>query len=72
MINTTYIIVPVEDVINEMIEESLNESNTLRYSLDGSKVIIKYNSKFPNSAKGYTKYTHDQIILELQKPEWTE
>lgn len=72
MIDTTYVIVPTEELTDTMISYSINESEYIRYSLDNSKAILKYSSKFPDVAKGYVKYSHKEILIELTKSEWLE
>jgi hypothetical protein len=67
-----YCIVDTVDVIDNMIDESLEKKETLRYSLDGSKVILKFTTKFPNTMAGYTKYTHDEILEILKGIEWVD
>ena len=70
MINTTYVIVPTDEITDSMYDSSLND--VIRYSLDQSKAILKFNTPFPDVAKGYKKYSHEEILEELQGSEWTE
>lgn len=67
---TIYCIIPVEDITNEMIDEAINSSDTLRYSLDGALAILKFDTPFPNSAKGHQKYSLEDILGVLQSEDW--
>ena len=67
-----YVIINTEDITDSMIEASLNDSDTLRYTADGSRAILKFNTKFPDVMKSYKKHTHDEILIQLRKPEWNQ
>ena len=43
----------------------------LRYSLDGSKALVKYNADQPSFLNGKTTYTLSEIKVEIAKSEWT-
>jgi hypothetical protein len=73
---------PNENVVHAL-NVSIGANETQRYSLDGSKIIIKttqslidkeiskgssLNKIFPNVLT--TDCTHEEILLEVQKPEW--
>jgi len=66
----TYIIINKEDITDSMINASLNNSNALRFTADGSRTILKFNTKFPDIMKGYIKYTYNEILTQIAKPEW--
>ena len=72
MIETTYVIIPVDEIIDIMVDTSLNNNDSIRYSIDGSLAILKFTTKFPGVMQGYKKYTHIEILNELIKPEWNE
>ena len=42
---------------------------TLRYSLDGSKTIIKFIGDVPSFLEGSTIYTHSEIIEIINNPD---
>ena len=44
----------------------------LRYSLDGTKAVVKYNGEQPDFLDGKTAYTHGEILVEMAKSDWTE
>ena len=45
--------------------------NTLRYSLDGTKTVVKYEGTQPSFLSGKTEYTHSEILAILAGDEWT-
>jgi hypothetical protein len=42
----------------------------LRYSIDGSKALVKYSGEQPSFLNGKTTYTHDEIKVEMASSEW--
>ena len=47
--------------------------NTLRYSLDGSKTFVKFDSDTtPSFLEGKTQYSHSEILTILATDEWTD
>ena len=46
-------------------------ADKLRYSLDGSKFIVKYEDGQPSFLWGKTEYTHEEILEVLATDEWT-
>lgn len=61
----TYVVIDVDSIIQDMIEESIGNENSFRKSLDGTKAILKFNTKYPNTMKGYRKYNHKEILQFL-------
>jgi len=45
--------------------------NTLRYSLDRTKTVVKYEGTQPSFLSGKIEYTHSEILATLSGPEWT-
>ena len=71
--NRKWIIINVSDIIDEMIENSIETSiDTLRKSIDGSKAILKWNGNTPSCFDGITTYSHSEILDELAKSTWNE
>ena len=75
----TYVILNKTDIVNSdgdaLIDFSklLNRNNDmLRYSLDGTKAVVKYNGEQPDFLDGKTAYTHGEILVEMAKSDWTE
>ena len=73
MSETTYIILEDTEVssinFNEIIEDSLD---TLRYSVDGDKTIVKFKGTTPDFLAGKTKYTHKEILIIVGTSEWNK
>lgn len=64
-IETTYIVIDVDLITNDMINESIGNETSFRKSLDDTKAILKFNVRHPNSMAGYVKYTHTEILTFL-------
>ena len=47
-------------------------ADTLRYSLDGSKFLLKFEGDTPSFLIGEPQYDHAEIINVLGGPEWTD
>ena len=43
-----------------------------RKSLDGSKILARFEGDTPSFLEGKTQYTHSEILTELATPEWTD
>lgn len=62
------------DVTNAMWNGSMSKQETARYSLDGTRVIIKYNAG--SIDRRYTEnrlgdaYTHEEILSIVSGPLW--
>jgi hypothetical protein len=54
---------------NQVLETSID---SLRYSVDGSKFLLKYEGDTPSFLEGKTQYTHSEILAELATDEWTD
>ena len=72
----TYVIIDTTEITDEnsVIDFSKlinRNSNMLRYSLDRSKALVKYNGEQPSFLSGKTTYTHAEINVELAKETWT-
>ena len=71
----TYVIIDTTEITDEnsVIDFSklMNRNAAmLRYSVDGSKALVKYNGEQPSFLIGKTIYTHDEIKVEMAKSEW--
>ena len=72
----TYVILDASDLSSvdfSLINET--SSRTLRYNLDGTKFIVKYDTDVaPAFLAGKTSYTHAQIVAHLADTlnGWTE
>lgn len=68
----SYVIINEIDITDVIILESLNTAHSYRKSLDGTKAILKFVTAHPTCMVGRQKYTHAEILVELEGPEWTE
>lgn len=69
-IQTRYVIISINDVIDNMIEEAINTASSYRRNTGGTKAILKFRTQHPNTMAGKVKFNHDQIITELEAEEW--
>ena len=68
----TYVILDASEVGNVDFDQVMQSSaDKLRYSLDGSKFVVKYEGTQPFFLLGKTEYTHAEILPIMQSPEWT-
>ena len=73
MNNRTYVILDASEVGNVDFDQVIQTSaDKLRYSLDGSKFVVKFEGDAPSFLEGKTQYTHSEILAELATPEWTD
>ena len=68
----TYCIINSNEVssvnFNQVLETS---ADTLRYSVDRSKALLKFEGDTPSFLEGKTEYTHSEILAILATDEWT-
>ena len=68
----TYCIIDSSEVSLIDFDEVLQTSvNSLKYSLDGTKVVVKYEGTQPSFLEGKTEYSHSEILTILATSEWT-
>lgn len=68
----TYCIINSDEVVNVNFDQVQETSaNTLRYSVDGTLTILKYEGDQPSFLSGKTEYTHSEILAILATDEWT-
>ena len=69
----TYCIINSSEVSGVDFDQVLQTSaDTLRYSVDGSKALLKYEGTQPFFLLGKTEYTHEEILPIMQSAEWTD
>jgi len=68
----SYVIVPLVDLTDTMINQSSNGVNTMRHSLDNTKVMLMFASKHPDIMAGYRKYTLQEIAEVMEEDTWSE
>ena len=68
----THAIIDASEVSSVDFDQVLEtSSDTLRYSLDGTKTFVKYEGTQPFFLLGKTEYTHEEILNILSGPDWT-
>ena len=68
-----YVIINANEVSNVDFSKVLQTSaNTLRYSLDKSKALLKYKGNQPSFLNGKTEYDYEDIMNILNSAEWHE
>jgi hypothetical protein len=69
----TYCIINSDEVESVDFNQVLQTSaGTLRYSVDGSKALLKYEGTQPPFLSGKTEHSHAEILAILAGNEWTE
>jgi len=68
----TYCIINSSEVVNVDFDQVFETSaDTLRYSVDGSQALLKYEGTQPSFLEGKTIYSHSEILAILATDEWT-
>jgi hypothetical protein len=70
--NRHWCIIPTLDKDNIDFSQVIENETTLRYSLDGTKFIVKYDGEQPSTLTGYTEYSHSEILTILAGSDWTD
>jgi hypothetical protein len=72
MNNINYVIIDSSEVGNVDFDQVMQTSaDKLRYSVDGSKALLKYEGDQPSFLSGKQEYTHEEILSILSGDEWT-
>ena len=67
-----YVIINASEVSSINFNEVLQTSaNTLRYSLDNSKALVKFEGNTPSFLSGKTQYTQEEILRIVQTDDWS-
>jgi hypothetical protein len=67
-----YVIINASEVSSINFNEVLQTSaNTLRYSLDNSKALVKFEGNTPSFLSGKTRYTQEEILRIVQTDDWS-
>lgn len=73
MNNLTYVIVDASEVANvDFSQVKQSSADTLRYSLDRSKFLLKFEGDTPSFLIGEPQYDHIEILTILSGDEWTD
>lgn len=69
-----YVIINADEVDSvDFSKVDETSADTIRYSLDGSKTFVKFDSDTtPSFLDGKTQYTHSEILTILATDEWTD
>ena len=68
-----YVIINTSDLDSvDFSQVAETSTDSLSYSLDGSKALVKFEGDTPAFLDGLTQYTHSEILAELATPEWTD
>jgi hypothetical protein len=72
----TYVILDTTEIADENsvidFSQLLNRNaSMLRYSVDKSKALVKYNGDQPSFLNGKTTYTHAEILVEMATSAWS-
>lgn len=71
--NKYYILSLPEPAINNIFKDCVGSIETQRKSVNGNKYVVKTpenTSIKPQSLNNFQAYTHEEILIELAKPEW--
>ena len=66
-----YVIVNSSEVSNLDFSQLVDSSETSRYSLDGSKILVRFEGDTPSFLISETQYTNEEILPILAGAEWT-
>jgi hypothetical protein len=68
----TYVIIDSSEVSSVDFDQVLQaDEDKLRYSVDGSKALLKYEGDQPSFLSGKQEYTQSEILAILATDEWT-
>ena len=67
----TYTIINKEDAAEIDFSQVLETSESaLRYSVDGTKIVLKFEGETPAFLVGLQQYNHSEILVIMNTPEW--
>jgi hypothetical protein len=67
-----YVIINSSDLDTVDFDQILEtSSDTLSYSLDGTKTFVKFDGDTPSFLIGEPQYTQEEILTILSGPEWS-
>jgi len=67
-----YTIVPTSELSSVDFSQVSESGFTLRYSLDSSKFILKFQGEQPSFLIGKTNYTRSEMLTIVKGSEWTQ
>lgn len=73
MNNLTYVILDASELANVNFEQVKQSSaDKLRYSLDGTKFLLKFEGDTPSFLEGKDQYNHAEILSIFSGVEWAD
>ena len=69
--NMKYVILPSSDLSSVNFDQVEESASSLRYSLDDSKFILKYQGSQPSFLAGSTEYTREEMATIVNGSDWT-
>lgn len=71
MNNLKYVILDASELGSVNFDQVLQDSpDTLRYSLDGNKFLLKFEGDTPSFLEGKDQHNHTEILSILSGAEW--
>ena len=71
--NRKYVIINASEVGSvDFSQVNETSASTLRYSLDNSKTLVKFDGDTPSFLSGKTQYSHSEIRSILAGEDWTD
>ena len=68
-----FVILDADEVVNINFSEVIEDSaETLRFSLNGDKTIVKFAGETPDFLVGKTTHTPSEMLAILQTEEWSD
>ena len=67
----SYVIINTSEISSVDFNQVMESSDSLRYSIDGSKTFVKYEGEQPSFLNGKQEYTHSEILAILATDEWS-
>ena len=72
MNNRTYVIADTSEVSGFDFDQLIDiDESYSRKSLDGSKILARYEGEQPSFLSGKAEYTHSEMLTILATDEWT-
>ena len=69
----TYTIINKEDASEIDFSQVLETSESaLRYSVDGTKIVLKFEGETPAFLVGLQQYNHLEILVIMNSPKWNK
>ena len=66
-----YVIVPTSELSSVDFSQVIESESSLRYSIDSSKFIVKYEGSQPSFLSGKTEYTQSEMLTIVAGSDWS-